>query len=84
MKQKAVSGKLLLVYLEGVCRLSVRFSKYSKQKVPFDVLLQRGLQNSSSEVVASFTMMHEIMPHLVAHVHKLLLVLIPRHPLGSH
>ena len=84
MKQKAVSGKLLLVYLEGACGLSVRFSKYSEQHVPFDALLRRRLQNSSSEVVASFKTTREIMPHPVAHAHKLLLVLRRRRPLGSH
>lgn len=64
MKQKAVSGKLLLVDLEGVCRLSVRFSKYSEQNVPFNaLLLQRRLQNRTTR---------KIMPHPVAHAPKLL------------
>ena len=83
-KTNTVSGKLLLAYLEGICGLSVRFSKYSEQNVPFDALLRRRLQNRSSEVVASFKTTREIMPHPVAHAHKLLLVLRRRRPLGSH
>ena len=82
MKQKAAS--VLLAYLEGVCGLSVRFSKYSEQNVPFHALLGRRLQNRSSEVVASFKTTREIMPHPVAHAHKLFLVLRRRRPLGSH
>ena len=74
MEQKAVSGKLLLVYLEGVCGLSVRFSKCSEENVPFDALLRRRLQNSSSKVIAS----------LRRHEHKLLLVLRRCRPLGGH
>lgn len=76
MKQIAVSGKLLLVDLEGVCRLSVRFSKYSEQNVPFNaLLLQRRLQNTTTR---------KIMPHPVVHAPKLLLVLRLHHPLGGH
>ena len=85
MEQKAVSGKLLLVYLEGVCGLSVRFSKCSEENVPFDALLRRRLQNSSSKVIASLRTTREIMPYPVTHEHKLLLVLRRRRrPLGSH
>ena len=79
MEQKAVSGKLLLVYLEGVCGLSV-----FRTNVPFDALLRRRLQNSSSKVVASLKTTREIMPYPVTHDHKLLLVLRRRRPLGSH
>ena len=84
MEQKAVSGKLLLVYLKGVCGLSVRFSKCSEENVPFDALLRRRLQNSSSKVIASLRTTREIMPYPVTHEHKLLLVLRRCRPLGGH
>lgn len=83
-RQKTVSGKLPLVYLEGVWGLGVKFRKYSEQNAPFDAWLRRRLQNNSSEVVASFKTTREIMPHPVAHAHKLLPALRRRRPLESH